>query len=105
VTLNLNERILKLWRSTRPFAIKVGESNFFTASGVAGRMKGRRIRMERTLITGGAGFLGSHLCDFFMGLGHEVICMDNLIKKENVENITHLIGHARFKFIKYDVTE
>ena len=68
-------------------------------------MKGRRIRMERTLITGGAGFLGSHLCDFFMGLGHEVICMDNLIKKENVENITHLIGHPRFKFIKYDVTE
>jgi dTDP-glucose 4,6-dehydratase len=65
----------------------------------------RRGRMERTLITGGAGFLGSHLCDFFIGLGHEVICMDNLIKKENIENITHLMGHERFKFIKYDVTE
>jgi dTDP-glucose 4,6-dehydratase len=61
--------------------------------------------MERTLITGGAGFLGSHLCDLFIGLGHEVICMDNLIKKENIENITHLMGHERFKFIKYDVTE
>ena len=61
--------------------------------------------MERTLITGGAGFLGSHLCDFFVGLGHEVICMDNLIKGENIENIAHLIGHQRFKFIKYDVTE
>ncbi len=61
--------------------------------------------MERTLITGGAGFLGSHLCDFFIGLGHEVICMDNLIKGENIENIAHLIGHQRFKFIKYDVTE
>ena len=61
--------------------------------------------MERTLITGGAGFLGSHLCDFFIGLGHEVICMDNLIKGENIENIVHLIGHQRFKFIKYDVTE
>jgi len=61
--------------------------------------------MERTLITGGAGFLGSHLCDFFIGLGHKVICIDNLIKKENIENITHLIGHERFKFIKYDVTE
>jgi dTDP-glucose 4,6-dehydratase len=61
--------------------------------------------MERTLITGGAGFLGSHLCDLFIGLGHDVICMDSLIKEENVENITHLMGHERFKFIKYDVTE
>jgi dTDP-glucose 4,6-dehydratase len=61
--------------------------------------------MERSLITGGAGFLGSHLCDLFIGLGHEVICMDNLIKKENIENIIHLMGHERFKFIKYDVTE
>jgi len=61
--------------------------------------------MERTLITGGAGFLGSHLCDFFIVQGHDVICMDNLIKKENIENIAHLVGHERFKFIKYDVTE
>jgi dTDP-glucose 4,6-dehydratase len=61
--------------------------------------------MERTLITGGAGFLGSHLCDLFIGLGHEVICMDNLIKKDNIENIAHLMVHERFKFIKYDVTE
>lgn len=61
--------------------------------------------MKRTLITGGAGFLGSHLCDYFIGLGHEVICMDNLIKKENIDNIAHLLGHQRFKFIKYDVTE
>jgi dTDP-glucose 4,6-dehydratase len=61
--------------------------------------------MEKTLITGGAGFLGSHLCDFFINLGHEVICMDNLIKKENINNINHLMGHERFKFVKYDVTE
>lgn len=61
--------------------------------------------MEKTLITGGAGFLGSHLCDFFISLGHEVICMDNLIKRENIENIAHLMGHERFKFIKYDVTD
>jgi dTDP-glucose 4,6-dehydratase len=63
------------------------------------------MEMKRVLVTGGAGFLGSHLCDHFIGLGYEVICMDNLIKKENVENITHLLGHERFKFIKYDVTE
>jgi dTDP-glucose 4,6-dehydratase len=61
--------------------------------------------MKRVLVTGGAGFLGSHLCDHFIELGYEVVCMDNLIKKENVENITHLLGHERFKFIKYDVTE
>ena len=61
--------------------------------------------MEKTLITGGAGFLGSHLCDYFIGLGHEVICMDNLIKEENIENIAHLLGNDRFKFIKYDVTD
>jgi dTDP-glucose 4,6-dehydratase len=61
--------------------------------------------MERTLITGGAGFLGSHLCDFFIAQGHDVICMDNLVKKENIENIAHLMGHERFRFIKYDVTE
>jgi len=61
--------------------------------------------MKRILVTGGAGFLGSHLCDHFIALGYEVICMDNLIKKENIENITHLLGHERFKFIKYDVTE
>jgi dTDP-glucose 4,6-dehydratase len=61
--------------------------------------------MKRVLVTGGAGFLGSHLCDHFIELGYEVICMDNLIKKENIENITHLLGHERFKFIKYDVTE
>jgi dTDP-glucose 4,6-dehydratase len=63
------------------------------------------MEMERMLVTGGAGFLGSHLCDHFIALGYEVICMDNLIKKENIENITHLLGHERFKFIKYDVTE
>ena len=61
--------------------------------------------MERISITGGAGFLGSHLCDFFIAQGHEVICMDNLVKKENIEKIAHLIGHGRFEFIKYDVTE
>ena len=61
--------------------------------------------MERTLITGGAGFLGSHLCDAFLRLGHHVICMDNLIKGENIDNIAHLVGQERFTFIKYDVTE
>jgi dTDP-glucose 4,6-dehydratase len=60
--------------------------------------------MERTLITGGAGFLGSHLCDLFIEKGHDVICMDNLLTG-SMENIVHLLGHERFTFIRYDVTE
>ena len=58
----------------------------------------------RTLITGGAGFLGSHLCDRMIKEGHEVICMDNLLTG-NMDNIGHLIGNEKFKFIKHDVTE
>jgi len=55
------------------------------------------------LITGGAGFLGSHLCDYFVAKGHRVICMDNLLTG-NMDNVAHLIGHERFTFIDYDVT-
>jgi len=58
----------------------------------------------RVLITGGAGFLGSHLCDRFLSEGHYVIAMDNLITG-SVRNIEHLAGHERFRFIKHDVTE
>ena len=58
----------------------------------------------RTLITGGAGFLGSHLCDRFIKEGHEVICMDNLITG-NMDNIAHLIGNKNFRFVHHDVTE
>lgn len=57
----------------------------------------------KVLITGGAGFLGSHLCRFFVDKGHHVLCMDNL-KTGSLSNIEPLIRHARFKFIKYDVT-
>lgn len=60
--------------------------------------------MPRTLITGGAGFLGSHLCDRLIEEGHEVICLDNLITGR-MDNVTHLIGHDAFRFIKLDVTE
>jgi dTDP-glucose 4,6-dehydratase len=58
--------------------------------------------MPRTLITGGAGFIGSHLCDYFLSLGHEVICMDNLLTGD-ISNIAH-IRNQNFLFIKHDVT-
>lgn len=59
--------------------------------------------MPRTLITGGAGFLGSHLADALLQRDHDVICIDNLITG-NITNIEHLFGHAHFSFIKHDVT-
>jgi dTDP-glucose 4,6-dehydratase len=59
--------------------------------------------MKRTLVTGGAGFLGSHICEYLLKKGHEVIAMDNLLTG-NVANIAHLQGE-HFKFIKHDVTE
>jgi len=56
----------------------------------------------KVLVTGGAGFLGSHLCDFLLGKGCEVVCMDNLLTG-SLENIAH-IQDPRFVFVKYDVT-
>jgi dTDP-glucose 4,6-dehydratase len=57
----------------------------------------------RILITGGAGFLGSHLADRFLAEGHSVIAMDNLITG-NTDNIAHLAGRPDFRFIRHDVT-
>jgi dTDP-glucose 4,6-dehydratase len=58
----------------------------------------------RALVTGGAGFLGSHLCERLLQAGHEVLCVDNLITG-SLDNIAHLFGEPAFRFIKYDVTE
>lgn len=56
----------------------------------------------RILITGAAGFLGSHLCDRLISLGHEVVGMDNLITG-NIQNLAHLSGNPQFQFIRHDV--
>ena len=58
----------------------------------------------RILITGGAGFIGSHLCDLFIGSGNEVICMDNLLTGRR-ENVAHHQCNGRFSFVEHDVTE
>ena len=58
----------------------------------------------RVLITGGAGFLGSHLCDRLIGMGHQVVCVDNLITG-SMDNLAHLVGHERFRFVQYNVCD
>jgi dTDP-glucose 4,6-dehydratase len=62
------------------------------------------ISQRVSLVTGGAGFLGSHLCDRLVQEGHRVICMDNLLTG-SIDNINHLIGNRKFQFIHYNVTE
>ena len=57
-----------------------------------------------SLVTGGAGVLGSHLCDRLLAEGHAVVAMDNMIPG-NADNLSHLVGNDRFRFIKQDVTE
>ena len=58
----------------------------------------------RTLITGGAGFLGSHLCDRLVAEGHKVICLDNL-RTGNADNVAHLLAYSNFVLLQQDVTE
>ncbi|HCL29831.1 MAG TPA: hypothetical protein DIC52_15500, partial [Candidatus Latescibacteria bacterium] len=58
----------------------------------------------RILITGGAGFIGSHLCERFLTDGHEVVVMDNLLTGR-IENIAAHLGNPKFRFVNYDVTE
>ena len=60
--------------------------------------------MKRILVTGGAGFLGSHLCDKLINNGNHVTCIDNLYTG-NVSNIQHLLGNDNFTFIKHDIVE
>ena len=58
----------------------------------------------RILVTGGAGFLGSHLCDRLISDGHEVICLDNLFTGRK-ENVVHLLSNPRFEFLRHDVVD
>src|SRR3954464_8960566 len=58
----------------------------------------------RTVITGGAGFVGSHLCERFLAEGDEVICVDNLLTG-HPRNLVHLLGQSRFHFIEHNISE
>ena len=84
---------------------------FFTRSAVAWKLckklcklqQQRQLMRKTVLVTGGAGFLGSHLCDRLIGDGHDVVCVDNFFTGAK-KNIEHLIGNPRFELIRHDVT-
>jgi UDP-glucuronate decarboxylase len=62
------------------------------------------MKSKRILVTGGAGFLGSHLCDRLIADGHEVVCMDNFFTGKR-RNVAHLLAHPRFELHRHDVQE
>ncbi|MBL8764518.1 MAG: SDR family oxidoreductase [Phycisphaerae bacterium] len=59
--------------------------------------------IKRILVTGGAGFLGSHLCDRLVAQGHDVICLDNFFTSQKV-NVAHLLGKPNFELVRHDIT-
>lgn len=61
------------------------------------------ITSKRILVTGGAGFLGSHLCEYLLGTGNEVICLDNFFTGSR-RNVAHLIGDPKFEILRHDIT-
>jgi len=58
----------------------------------------------RAVVTGGAGFLGSHLCDRLIEIGYDVLCIDNL-STGSTDNVAHLLGNSRFRFVKHNVVD
>jgi len=59
--------------------------------------------MKRVLVTGGAGFIGSHLCERLLSRGDDVLCVDNFFTSRR-QNITHLLGNPMFEFMRHDIT-
>src|SRR3546814_14913128 len=90
-----------------PFTTLFRTTTFDFGWGVVNRGKEdhmRPPRIKRVLVTGGAGFIGSHLCDRLLGLGHRVLCLDNFATGSE-ENVAHLGGNPRFEMLRHDVTE
>src|SRR3970040_1796628 len=59
--------------------------------------------IKRVLVTGGAGFLGSHLCERLVEQGHDVICLDNFFTSQKT-NVAHLLKHPNFDLVRHDIT-
>ena len=63
----------------------------------------RTSEVRRILVTGGAGFLGSHLCERLLAMGHDVLCVDNFFTGSK-DNLRHMLGNPRFELLRHDVT-
>jgi UDP-glucuronate decarboxylase len=63
----------------------------------------QRLGRKRILVTGGAGFLGSHLCERLVAVGHDVLCVDNFFTGTK-DNVAHLLGNSRFEMLRHDIT-
>jgi UDP-glucuronate decarboxylase len=73
------------------------------SASVSGANQMAKPTAKRVLVTGGAGFLGSHLCERLLGQGHEVLCVDNFFSSTR-HNIAHLLGNHRFELMRHDIT-
>jgi UDP-glucuronate decarboxylase len=65
--------------------------------------EGEKMRQKRILVTGGSGFLGSHLCDRLITCGYDIICLDNFFTGTK-RNIYHLLNKPKFELLRHDVT-
>ena len=88
-------------QSNRPLTLRRHDQDNITS--LPQRAPRARTGRPRTLVTGGAGLIGSHLCDRLIAEGHEVICQDNLITG-SLDNLRYLLAHPRFAFVQHDVT-
>jgi UDP-glucuronate decarboxylase len=96
-------RLLVVGRRAKFTALKAVRIYVFDRFTYTYSIQAERINLNKILITGGAGFLGSHLCERLINAGHEVICVDNFVTGSK-ENIAHLFGRPYFEVIRQDVT-
>eukprot|EP00913_Durusdinium_trenchii_P010796 g10127.t1 len=89
-------------RTSRPSSCLEGKDG--TELSKKGERDDKDAQFKRILVTGGAGFLGSHICRRLLAEGHEVMCLDNFFTSTR-SGIADLMGHPRFEFIRHDVTE
>jgi nucleoside-diphosphate-sugar epimerase len=83
---------------------RLGETHLKSPSAMCTLCKGKGKRMsKRILVTGGAGFLGSHLCERLLSSGHEVLCVDNFFSSTR-NNILHLLDNNNMELVRHDVT-